>query len=132
TQFARTFVYTTAIPAPLAAAACEAVRIAREEDGRRAQSRALIARFRAGSAQLSLPLTDSTTAIQPIVLGDAERTVAASRALEEKGFLVAAIRPPTVPVGKARLRVALSAAHDATDVDRLLDALAQLPGHAIT
>ena len=132
TQFARTFVYTTAIPAPLAAAACEAVRIAREEDGRREQLRALITRFRDGAAQLGLPLRESMTAIQPIVLGDAERTVAASRALEDKGFLVAAIRPPTVPAGKARLRVTLSAAHDATDVDRLLDALAQLPGHAIT
>jgi 8-amino-7-oxononanoate synthase len=131
TQFARTFVYTTAMPPALAAAACEAVRIAREEDWRRGQLHALITRFRDGAMQLGLPLMDSATAIQPIVLGDTERAVAASRALEGRGFLVTAIRPPTVPIGKARLRVTLSAAHEAADVDRLLDALAQLPRHAI-
>jgi 8-amino-7-oxononanoate synthase len=131
TQFARTFVYTTAMPPSLAAAACEAVRIAREEDWRREQLSALIVRFRNGAMQLGLPLMDSRTAIQPIVLGDAEQAMAASRTLEDQGFLVTAIRPPTVPAGKARLRVTLSAGHDPADVDRLLDALAQLPRHAI-
>lgn len=123
TQFARTFVYTTAIPPALASAACEAVRIAREEDWRREKLRALIARFRERAAQLGLPLTDSRTAIQPIILGDAERAMAASRMLEDNGLLVTAIREPTVPPGKARLRITLSAAHDETDVDRLLDAM---------
>jgi len=124
TQFARTFVYTTAMPPALARAACEAVRIAREEEGRREKLHALIARFRQGAAQLGLPLLTSSTAIQPIVLGDAERAVQASHVLEQNGFLVTAIRPPTVPAGKARLRVTLSAAHSEADVDRLLDALA--------
>lgn len=127
TQFARTFVYTTAMPPALAAAACEAVRIAREENWRREQLRALIARFREGAAQLGLLLMDSATAIQPIVLGDAARTITASRRLEQDGLLVTAIRPPTVPAGRARLRVTLSAAHEEADVDRLLDALARLP-----
>jgi 8-amino-7-oxononanoate synthase len=131
TQFARTFVYTTAMPPALAAAAREAVRIAREEEWRRERLRALVAQFRAGAAQLGLPLMESRSAIQPIVLGDAERAVAASRALEQSGLLVTAIRPPTVPAGKARLRITLSAAHESADVDRLLDALAQLPRHAI-
>jgi 8-amino-7-oxononanoate synthase len=123
TQFARTFVYTTAMPPALAAAACEAVHIARRDDWRREKLRALIARFRSGAMELGLPLADSMTAIQPIVLGDAARTVAASIALEGRGFLVTAIRPPTVPAGSARLRVTLSAAHEEQDVDRLLDAL---------
>jgi 8-amino-7-oxononanoate synthase len=123
TQFARTFVYTTAMPPALAAAACEAVHIARREDWRREKLRALIARFRSGAMELGLPLADSMTAIQPIVLGDAARTVAASISLEARGFLVTAIRPPTVPAGSARLRVTLSAAHEEQDVDRLLDAL---------
>jgi 8-amino-7-oxononanoate synthase len=123
TQFARTFVYTTAMPPALAAAACEAVHIARREDWRREKLRALIARFRSGAMELGLPLADSMTAIQPIVLGDAARTVAASISLERRGFLVTAIRPPTVPAGSARLRVTLSAAHEEQDVDRLLDAL---------
>lgn len=127
TQFARTFVYTTAMPPALAAAACEAVRIAREENWRREQLRALIARFREGAAQLGLLLMDSATAIQPIVLGDAARTITAARRLEQDGLLVTAIRPPTVPAGRARLRVTLSAAHEEADVDRLLDALARLP-----
>ena len=127
TQFARTFVYTTAMPPALAAAAHEAVRIARAEDWRRGKLLALITRFRNGAAQLGLPLADSRTAIQPIVLGGAGPAVAASRTLEAEGVLVTAIRPPTVPHGKARLRVALSAAHEEADVDRLLDALARLP-----
>lgn len=126
TQFARTFVYTTALPPALAAAACVAVQIARTEDGRREKLQALIARFRAGATQLGLPLADSCTAIQPIVLGDAERAVAVSRALEAAGLLVTAIRPPTVPPGAARLRVTLSASHTETDVDRLLDALGNM------
>ena len=128
TQFARTFVYTTAMPPALAAAAREAVRVAREEAWRREKLRALVAQFRTGAAQLGLPLMDSATAIQPVVLGDAERTVNASRALEQQGFLVIAIRPPTVREGKARLRITLSAAHDEFDIDRLLEALSSLPG----
>jgi 8-amino-7-oxononanoate synthase len=131
TQFARTFVYTTAMPPALAAAACEAVRVACEEEWRREKLGALVAQFRTGATQLGLPLMESRSAIQPIVLGDAERTVAASRALEQNGLLVTAIRPPTVPAGKARLRVTLSATHETRDVDRLLDALAQLPRHVI-
>ncbi|HLI19393.1 MAG TPA: 8-amino-7-oxononanoate synthase [Rhodanobacteraceae bacterium] len=123
TQFARTFVYTTAMPPALAAATCEAARIARTEDWRREKLQSLVARFRQGAAQLGLPLPESRTAIQPIVLGDTAHTVAASRTLEDHGFLVTAIRPPTVPQGKARLRVTLSAAHSEGDVDRLLDAL---------
>ena len=130
TQFARPFVYTTAMPPALAAAACEAVHIAREEAWRREKLRALIARFRSGAAQLGLPLTESPTAIQPIVLGDTERAVAASRSLEERGLLVTAIRPPTVPAGKARLRVTLSAAHSEEDIDRLLDALSRVATRA--
>ena len=124
-QFARTFVYTTALPPALAAAATVAVDIARNDDARRAHLAALIARFRAGAAQLGLPLADSPGAIQPLVLGDVARTVAAAHALEAAGFLVTAIRPPTVPAGTARLRVTLSAAHTEDDVDRLLEALAQ-------
>lgn len=132
TQFARTFVYTTAMPPALAAAASEAVHIVRTEDWRREKLRGLIARFRDGATQLGLTLMDSPTAIQPIALGDAARTVAASHALEAAGFLVTAIRPPTVPAGKARLRVTLSAAHEEQDVDRLLDALSHISesGHS--
>ncbi|OZB61932.1 MAG: 8-amino-7-oxononanoate synthase [Lysobacterales bacterium 14-68-21] len=127
TQFARPHVYSTAMPPALAAAALAAVRLAREEDWRREKLAALVARFRRGAAELGLPLMASTTAIQPLLLGDAEAALAASHALEAQGLLVAAIRPPTVPVGQARLRITLSAAHEEAHVDRLLAALERIP-----
>lgn len=125
-QFARSFVYTTAMPPALAAAAYVAVELARGESWRREKLHALIARFRAGAAQLSLPLTDSRTPIQPIVLGDLSRVLSASATLEKSGLLVAAIRPPSVPRGGSRLRITLSAAHEEADIDRLLEALAHI------
>lgn len=127
TQFARTYVYTTAMPPALAAATLAAVRLARAEDWRREKLAALITRFRAGAAQLGLPLLPSDTPIQPLLLGEAAATLQAARHLEAAGVLVGAIRPPTVPPGKARLRITLSAAHEDEHVDRLLDALASLP-----
>jgi 8-amino-7-oxononanoate synthase len=127
TQFARTYVYTTAVPPALAAAALAAVQLARTEGWRRDKLAASIARFRTGAAQLGLPLAASDTPIQPLLLGDATAALAAARALEAHGLLVTAIRPPTVPAGQARLRITLSAAHEEEHVDRLLDALATLP-----
>lgn len=130
-QSARTYVYTTAMPPAVAAAALAAVRVAREENWRREKLTALIRRFRAGAQQLGLPLMPSDTAIQPLLLGEAGTAMAAAGALEQVGFLVGAIRPPTVPAGKARLRITLSAAHEEEHVDLLLEALAGLaPGEA--
>ncbi len=126
TQFARTFVYTTAMPPALAAATRAALRIARNENWRREKLRKLIARFRVGAQQLDLPLTASRTPIQPLVLGDSTRVLHAAAALEERGILAAPIRPPSVPRGSARLRITLSAAHEEADVDGLLDALSGL------
>lgn len=130
-QSARTYVYTTAMPPAVAAAALAAVRVARTESWRREKLAALIRHFRDGAAELGLSLMPSDTAIQPLPLGDATLAMAAAGALEEQGFLVGAIRPPTVSAGKARLRITLSAAHEEEHVDRLLDALAGLaPGGA--
>jgi 8-amino-7-oxononanoate synthase len=126
TQFARTYVYTTALPPALAAATRAAVRIARNEDWRREKLWKLIVRFRSGAQQLGLPLAESRTPIQPILLGDAETTMRAAAELESAGLLVGAIRPPSVPAGGARLRITFSAAHDETDVDRLLDVLSRI------
>jgi 8-amino-7-oxononanoate synthase len=125
-QFARPYVYTTAMPPALAAAACTAVAVARREGWRRDKLAALVARFRAGACELGLPLLPSSSAIQPLLLGDAQAALDAAQALERRGLLVGAIRPPTVPRGQARLRITLSAAHEEADVDRLLDALATL------
>jgi len=127
-QRARSYLFTTALPPALAAASLAALRIARDDDGPRQRLQANIARFRAGARELGLPLMESTTPIQPILLGDNAAALAAQASLEQAGLLVAAIRPPTVPEGRARLRVTLSAAHADADIDRLLDGLAALPG----
>ncbi|NID06282.1 8-amino-7-oxononanoate synthase [Luteibacter jiangsuensis] len=127
-QFARTYVYTTAMPAALAAATRAALRLVRfDREGRREKLAANIARFRTGAAHLGLPLMPSATPIQPLPMGTATAAVAAAAALEDAGFLVVAIRPPTVPQGGARLRITLSAQHTPDRIDALLDALARLP-----
>lgn len=124
-QRARTAIYTTAMPAPVAAATRAALRILRSESWRRERLAALIARFRAGCAARGIALTASTTPIQPILLGESQAALAASRALWDAGWWVSAIRPPTVPKGTARLRVTLSAAHTDAQLEGLLDGLVE-------
>ena len=129
-QHARSYIYTTALPPALAQATRVALRLARTESWRREKLQALVARFRAGADQLGLPLLESVTPIQPLIAGSAERAVAWSAHLERCGLRVPAVRPPTVPDGTSRLRIVLTAAHEEAQVDRLLDALAGLPGQA--
>ncbi|WP_296809154.1 8-amino-7-oxononanoate synthase [Thiocapsa sp.] len=125
-QRARSYIYTTATPPALAEATRTSLALARREDWRREHLQALIARFREGANQLDLPLSESPTPIQPLITGSSHQALAWAAALESRGILVGAIRPPTVPEGRARLRVCLSAAHTETMVDRLLDALGAL------
>jgi 8-amino-7-oxononanoate synthase len=127
-QFARTYIYTTAMPPALAVAAAESLRIVREEPWRRAHLQELIERFRAGANALGLQVLPSQTAIQPLLLGDAATALRWSEQLLARGLLVPAIRPPTVPRGQSRLRVTLSAAHSVVEVERLLQALADIAG----
>ena len=124
-QRARSWVFSTAPPPAIAAAARAALRIVRAEPQRRAALHTNIRRFRSGAAQLGLALSASETPIQPLVLGAAERALSLSRSLYDSGYWVAAIRPPTVPAGTSRLRITLSAAHSAGQIDGLLEALAQ-------
>ena len=123
-QFARTHVFTTAMPPALAAATRVAVRIARFESWRREQLARLIAHFRHGADVRGIALMASASPIQPVKIGDSVRASLVSQKLEAAGFYVPAIRPPTVPVGQARLRVTLSAVHSEGQVEGLLDALA--------
>jgi 8-amino-7-oxononanoate synthase len=127
-QQARTYIYTTAPPPALAEATRASLRLLRSEGWRRTRLRELVTRFRAAAAKLALPLADSVTPIQPLILGSAERALAWSRRLEEQGILVPAIRPPTVPEGSARLRITFSAAHTDRQLGRLLDVLSGLAG----
>lgn len=122
-QRARSWVFSTAPPPAIAAAARAALRIVQAEPQLRTQLHANIRRLREGAAQLGIPLGDSQTAIQPLIIGDEGRALALSRRLYERGLWVAAIRPPTVPKGTSRLRITLSAAHTATQIDRLLAVL---------
>jgi len=125
-QFARPYIYTTAIPPAVAAATRTSLQLVQQEPERREHLNKLIAQFRSGAQQLGLTLMDSPTAIQPILIGDDAETLSWSRELENAGLLVTAIRPPTVPKGSARLRVTLSASHTADQVDRLLGTLATI------
>jgi 8-amino-7-oxononanoate synthase len=123
-QTARSYLYTTALPPPVAAAARAALAVAATESWRRERVLALAARLRRGAEQAGIALLPSLSPIQPVVLGSSARALALSEKLFASGFWVAAIRPPTVPRGSARLRITLSAAHTEQQVDALLDALA--------
>jgi 8-amino-7-oxononanoate synthase len=125
-QKARTFIYTTALPAAIAQATRASLLLVIQENWRREQLAALIAQFRQGAQQLGLPLMDSHTPIQPLLIGDAQQAMTVSQHLFELGFLVTAIRPPTVPPNKARLRITFSAHHQPDEVEKLLAALAGL------
>jgi 8-amino-7-oxononanoate synthase len=122
-ETARPYLYTTALPPAQAAASLAAVRIARKEQWRRDKLQASIAHFRAGAARRGLRLLPSDTAIQPLLCGEDRTATALATALEAAGFWVAAIRPPTVPEGSARLRITLNAGHDVLQIDALLTAL---------
>ena len=98
-----------------------------EGDVLRARLQSNITRFREGANARGLTLLPSLTAIQPLLIGDDAEALALSQALEQQGYWAAAIRPPTVPEGSARLRITLSAAHTGEQIDGLLDALAQTP-----
>lgn len=121
TSRARSFIYTTGLPPASAAAALEALTILEAEPARAARPLALARRF---TDRLGLPQAQS--AVVPVLVGEARAALALSQALEARGFLVVAIRPPTVPAGTARLRVAFSAAHSEEQVDALAQAVAAL------
>ncbi len=122
-QFSRPYIYTTALPPAVAAACRESLRLTRQEPWRRQRLAELVARFRQGAAQLGLPLMDSQTPIQPLLVGGDQRVMAVAAELLGAGIHVGAIRYPTVPMGSARLRITLNANHTGNQVDRLLDAL---------
>jgi len=122
-QFSRSYIYTTAMPPAIAAATLTSLKIVREETWRREKLASLIGQFRRGAEQIGLQLMDSLTPIQPVVINDDQKVMQISAELRAQGFLVGAIRPPTVPVGSGRLRITLSADHSEQQVEQLLNAL---------
>ena len=129
-QRARTLIYSTALPPMAAAAAIAAMDVIDAEPDRVARLRGHIASFRELAARHGLALLDSVTAIQPMVVGDSTRAMQWQGQLAEHGFLVPAIRPPTVPEGTARMRISLCADHSAAEVEGLVDAIAALAAGA--
>jgi 8-amino-7-oxononanoate synthase len=136
-QAARTYIYTTAAPPAIAHTLRTSLRLIRGDEGerRRAKLTALIELFRrsvskllAEMPQLGWQLADSSTAIQPLIIGGNDASMALSAVLESRGLWVPAIRPPTVPPDSARLRITLSAAHDPQDVLALVEGLEHAAG----
>jgi 8-amino-7-oxononanoate synthase len=127
-QRARTYIFSTALPASAAATALAAIDVLERDRSLVTALQARISQFRASAAARKVPVKPSPSAIQPVVIGDPRRAVAASDRLLAQGFFVPAIRPPTVPEGTSRLRISLSAAHSSGDIDALVDALAEALG----
>jgi 8-amino-7-oxononanoate synthase len=124
-ETARPYIYTTALPPAQAAATLAAVKLARSEHWRREKLRELVMRFRERATKHGLVLLPSQTPIQPVMCGDDTRALSMAKTLDQGGYWVAAIRPPTVPEGRARLRVTLSALHTPLEVDGLVDMIAR-------
>ena len=122
-QRARSYIYTTATPPLLAHALLKSLELIAREQWRRDHLAKIIYQLKHGIAENRWKLMASDTAIQPLVIGANADALTLSEQLAQRGLLVPAIRPPTVPQGTARLRISLSAAHSAEDVDRLVSAL---------
>lgn len=125
-QTARSYIYTTATPPLLAHALLASLQLIAQEEWRREALMRNIAQLKAGLQSSPWKLLPSDTPIQPLLIGDSAEAVLLSRRLRERGILVPAIRPPTVPQGKARLRISLSAVHQPQDITRLTQALLEL------
>jgi 8-amino-7-oxononanoate synthase len=125
-QFARSYIYTTAPPAALAVAASKGLELMQTEAWRREKLQANIAYFRHQAQQYGIKINDSITPIQPIIVGDNDLAMRISAGLYERGIAVTAIRPPTVAVNTARLRITLSARHELQHIDKLIYSLREL------
>ena len=126
TQFARPYVFTTAMPPALAEATRTSLDLLRQESWRRERLNQLVERFRASALELGLKLLPSRSAVQALMVGDAATALSVSQLLSDRGLQISAIRPPTVPAGQSRLRITLSAGHSDEHLQALLDALAEV------
>ena len=130
-QFARPYIYTTALPPAVAAATLTSLTLVQQGHKRREQLQQRITQFQKGAQQLGLQRMVSSTPIQPLILGQDDLVLTTAEKLYQDGILVGAIRPPTVPEGTARLRITLSSEHSENDINRLLSALEKaIPEHS--
>lgn len=124
-QFSRTYLFTTAMPPAIAAAASQAIEIIQTQPALQQQLFDNINYFRTQALAAKLPLIASSSAIQPIIIGESKRALQIAEKLNQAGMIVTAIRPPTVPVGTARIRITLSAQHTKQHIDQLISACEQ-------
>jgi len=125
-EVARAYLYTTALPPALAAASLVAVRSARNDDTPRETLRVLIEHFKRMAELHGLELLPSDTPIQPLLCGSEAHANAFAEGLRAAGYWVAPIRPPTVPEGRSRLRITLTALHTSAEIDGLLEVIADM------
>ncbi len=123
TNFSKPYIYSTGLPPAMVYSISQAAKMAATEQWRRDKLQRLIAVFRKLAAENGIQLGASNTAIQPVIIGDSRRTVRLAEQLKTLGFWVTAIRPPTVPVNSARLRITLTTNHEIDDLKRLIDAM---------
>lgn len=128
-QFARSYIYTTAMPPAIAEASRASLKVVERDEWRRQQLTSNVIYFRRSCESLGIPLMASDSAIQPIQVGSVEESLRVSEQLLDLGVLVTPIRPPTVPAGSSRLRVTLSAIHTREHIDRLVEALQSIVWH---
>ena len=122
-QYARSYIYTTAPPPAIAVATSASLELVKNDQWRRDKLNQRILQFRAGAEQIGLRLMHSNMPIQPVLMASDAQLLKTNKQLLDSGFMVGAIRPPTVPEGTGRLRITLSASHSEQQVDALLDAL---------
>lgn len=122
-QFARSYIYTTALPSSIVEATRASLKLIQQEDWRRDHLSVLIKRFQKGAAEMNLHVLTSNTPIQILIIGKSEQANQVAISLKQLGIIVDLIRPPTVPNNTARLRIGLTANHTEEQVDILLEAL---------
>lgn len=129
-NFARPFIFETAFPPSICAASIEAFDIIEREAGLRKRLWQNVEKLRGGLREMGAPLLDGDSPIVPIVFGDEKKTLEAAEFLLKEGFLVPAVRYPTVPKGKARLRITVSAIHSEDGIDGLIAIFKRVPSLA--
>ena len=127
-NFSRSYIYTTAMPAAVAEATRMSLKMIKQSEGLREKLQQRITQFRKGCDELDIPIAVAAeygqhSAIQPLIVGAADKAVKLSQALQREGILISAIRPPTVPQNTSRLRITFSANHTAEHIEHLLSAL---------
>jgi 8-amino-7-oxononanoate synthase len=125
-NFARAYLFSTAIPPAMAAAAQAAIEVVNHEPHRQSRLRKISREFRAALTLLGIAMPAGDSPIIPIILGNEKSAVDAADSLSDMGLLVMAVRPPTVPKGSSRLRITLSSQHTDQEIERLLEGLGRL------